>query len=171
MKIEKVVKGKHYSSISFSPILFPSKIEFSFCFSEKSKYYSVANTALREQWNKLGGLSFDVVGKNSARVAWRYNCENDSFEICAYFHTNGKFSAVEDRKINIQAGDSYKVKIYRYTKFAIDTIYVDVIGEYGKIKTLGWNQIPHKISLLGYNQKLYFGGHEAAPVDIEVLKF
>lgn len=171
MKIEKVTKGKHYSSIGFSPVLFPSKIEFSFCFSEKSKYYSVENTALREQWNKLGGLSFDLRGKNSARVAWRYNCENDSFEVCAYFHTNGKFSAIEHRKINIQAGDSYKVKIYKYTMFAIDTIYVDVIGEDGKIKALGWNQIPHKIALLGYKQKLYFGGHETASVNIEVLKF
>ena len=169
--IEKVNRGEHYSSIGFAPVLFPSKTEFSFCFREKSKYYSVANTALREQWNKLGGISFDVFGKNSARVAWRYNCENDSFEICAYFHINGKFKAIDDKKINIQAGDNYNVKIYRYTKFDIDAIYVDVMRDDSEVINLGWIKTPYKKSLLGYKQKLFFGGHEPAPVSIEVMKF
>lgn len=171
MNIEKVKKGSHYSLVSFSPIFFPTKTDFSFCFSEKSKYYSVTNTSLREQWNKLGGISFDILGKNSARVAWRYNCENDSFEVCAYFHISGVFKAIEDRTIDIQAGDSYTVKIYRDTKFPITTTYVDIVSEDGKIKTLGWNQATYKIAILGYKQKLYFGGHVAAPTDIEVLKF
>ena len=142
MKKYTIKKGRHYSGYRFRPILFPRSVSFEFMFTEESKYQSEPHTKLREQWLKLAGIALDPFGRNSARVAWRYNSDTDTFEMCQYLHLNGSFKVLHHTIRTIPINTRTDILLYNY------------------------------FGLIGYRQFPHFGGKAAAPNDVSIhLKF
>lgn len=171
MKEYLIKKGNHYpSGVNFSPIWKPRRIEFEFEFPEEAFYLSQKNTQLGEQWNKLSGLAFDLLGNNSARAAWRCVAgEVGAIEVCAYFHINGVFSARESNIVTF----SKHANSYGYC--AIETGFagksfnsaVDIQSLYSRNKSFCFHGEINPI--IGRKQYPYFGGKgvgSQAPTDI-----
>ena len=137
-------KGKHFSGFRFHPILFPESISFEFMFTNKSKYYSEPHSQLREQWNKLAGMSLNLSGSESIRLAWRYNCDTNLFEVSEYAHIKGE----------IKSFPFFTVKAHERHFVSLSKLNEQPFGN------------------IGYKQFPYFGGKDSAPHDISIyLKF
>ena len=144
MKKYTIKKGRNYSGYRFRPILFPRSVSFEFMFTEESKYQSEPNTQLREQINKLAGLSFDPFGVNSWLKGWRYDSALNTFFICDYRHIGGRAETITEVK-NTEIAKVGQIRICTVT------------GTGG---------------FIGYRQYPYFGGKAAAPTSISIhLKF
>jgi hypothetical protein len=172
MKTYTIKKRKHYSGIHFSPLWSPKGIEFEFMFTESSKYISEPNTYLREAWNKLAGISLDPFGRNSIRLAWRYNSDLDIFEVAAYYHDAGIFYVNEEKIIPFVAGQQGRCKIQTALYDLFDrTTSIESIITISELASK--TEIKHDfIGLLpsiGYIQYPYFGGVQPAPHDVSLF--
>ena len=162
----KIKAGSHYCKLHYNPIIAPNGIEFTFRFSDRSMYYSKKGTYLRGAVNKLCGLSFDPIGRNSARLGWRYNYDTDFFEVIAYFHINGKFYYNEKNLVNIKRGEAWTCHIKRTKISGKDQIGITLRSQLGNFELLDYIPTPFKYSILGYKQLPYFGGSETLIHDI-----
>ena len=93
MKKYTIKKGGHYSGFRFHPIFLHKSVTIAFMFTDESKYITKKYSWERDQWNKVAGITYDILGRNSNRIAWRYNSDDDVFEICEYKHINGVWHA------------------------------------------------------------------------------
>jgi len=59
-----------------------------FIFTDSCRY-EYKNNQIKEQINKLGGFGSLRHHKNSKRIGWRYNQEQDNIELYSYNYTKG----------------------------------------------------------------------------------
>lgn len=160
----KICKGKHRAKplywLHWFPLLFNQKVirrRVMFYFSAK---YNLESEDQADH-NKLFGVAFGGVHKNSARFGWRWDIDKIRFVLSAYCYVNGErimfdlCTAVAmhwyDCSLEI-TDDLYKFHVFNEKK---EVIGIDFIRK-GHKKKVGF--------LLG----LFFGGNRAAPSDMTI---
>ena len=114
------------------------------------------NNADQYDWNKLTGISFSIPGDvNSSMVAWRYNVQDQVFEIAPFFNVNkARILPQQSEIITVPIGDTYG--------FNVD--YDGITISYG-------NQAVFKATPVGltpnfwtsYRVSVWFGGTSLPP--------
>jgi hypothetical protein len=172
--------GKHYPSSltkALNPkrlVLNPTSIKFDFEFSYSAQYAPEGlwwerrkehyYYPLLEQINKLGGISFDLLNKNSARIGWRYDWETNRFFVYAYYHINGEIHYSEDSRFMIAMNERCTAEIFKNREH----ITIQVNNNKGETKVLDIIENTFGESLFGYVQHPYFGGKIPAPNGIKL---
>ena len=125
----------------------------------------------QQDWNKLCGLSFCLFSnhQNSVMVSWRWNPDDELFELGFYYHVRGKRVIRKD----YDGGEVFarvrpRGTCYINFKVSHDTGIVDtniIVGEeqVTDIVELKTNRRSRIINT-------WFGGNNAAPVDIYLLR-
>lgn len=174
MKKYTILKGFHYSRHWISLLLFPKKVKFDFILNNKSAYRSlvehddIATRQLKYQVNKIAGLSFDLLGNNSARLGYRYNWEKDVFQVLPYYHIDGKRIWNDEKAVDIDKGVKYTCRIRKDKNRCLFTVSNKYTHKVLLYDTINMNTS----SILGYKQYPYFGGSgigSKAPKNIEIL--
>lgn len=155
-------KGKHRASplywLCWWPLLVnPEQVSRKLCFTFSSKY-DLGNDDQQDH-NKLFGIAYGNIHRNSARFGWRYDNKKNVFILSAYCYINGERVMTDlctvvanhwyDCHI-ICVGSIYTFKVINQSG---DLLCTELISK-GHNKKLGW--------LLGP----YFGGNRTAPHDI-----
>lgn len=172
--------GSHYpsgliKSIHPNRLMFkPTSIKFDFEFSHSAQYAPKGlwwerrkesyYYPLLEQINKLGGVSFDLLNKNSARVGFRYDWETNRFFVYAYYHIDGEIHCAEDSKFMIGMNERCTAEIVKNR----EQIIIQVNNNKGETKVLDIIENTFGESLFGYVQHPYFGGKIPAPNGIKL---
>ena len=108
-----IKKGNHFSSIKsqiggFLKVLFKDSVEVTF--SEDSKYD--LKDSDQKDWNKIlgrGGLKIkEGIRKNESFWVWRYNIEEDIFEVTFYWRKDYKFD-YNRHYYKLKVGDTIKI--------------------------------------------------------------
>lgn len=161
--ILKFKKGKHRARplywLRWWPLLIaPKKIERSVVFSFDSVYELPGGD--QEDVNKLFGVAFGGVHKESARFGWQYSAETKSFILSSYVYVNGE--RIVNGLCHCEMNNLYKCSIvilkdrYKfYVSFKGNIIGSDTIFKFIDRK-FGW--------LLGS----YFGGNQSAPANLSL---
>jgi hypothetical protein len=175
-----IKKDSHYPSNIIQRLnpgrilLNPANLEFDFTFSHASQYAPKGlwwerrkesyYYPLLEQINKLGGISFDLINKNSARIGFRYNWETNRFYVYAYFHINGDIHYSEDSMFMVGMNERFTAQIVANR----EQILVQIHNNKGETKVLDIIENTFDKSLFGYIQYPYFGGKIPSPNGIKL---
>ena len=157
-------KGKHRAQplywLRWFPLLIaPDQISRRVKFSISSKYDLQGDD--QADHNKLFGLTYGKVHRNSARFGWRYDLRKNKFILSAYCYLNGErvmedlCEAVGNHWYDchiITIGNAY---IFRVMNENGDILCTEHINK-GHNKDIAW--------LLGP----YFGGNQPAPVEMNI---
>jgi len=114
-----------------------------------NKYFIEDND--KYDYNKLCGISnaFNV-RKNSLRIGWRYNQENNTIDLCSFKEINKKFQIKKITEVNLET----KTNII-FNKISDEKVEIII----NKISTI----IEFKLNKINFNCFLYFGGQKTAP--------
>ena len=125
----------------------------------------------QQDWNKLCGLSFCPFTnhQNSVMVSWRWNPEDDLFELGFYYHVRGKRVIRKDYN-NQEVFMRVRPRGTCFIRFDVDhlmgVVYTNII--------VGEEQITDSVELKTSRRSrvinTWFGGNRAAPVDIYLLR-
>jgi hypothetical protein len=149
-----IKKGRHYSSHGIRLLLFPKSCQFRIKLTGE-EFHDGLGIQVREQWNKMGGVSFGLLGRNSARIAYRIF--EDKVQIVPYLHIGGEIVVSESQIKSFYIGDIIDVDIQK-TKDSV------LIGVNDKLYSYPMFCIP----IIGYRQYPYFGGKAPAPNNITI---
>lgn len=108
LKIYSVRKNKHYSGFRFRPFIRKKELKAWVCFTDSCRYYT-EDLQLKEQVNKLFGFGSILHHRNSYRIGWRYNQENDVIDLFEYFYIKGQRHIKKFDSIRI--GQTRKLKV------------------------------------------------------------
>lgn len=99
------------------PVRTIQKVVIDFQFLEESKYDWEGDKD-QEDWNKLGGLTFNLYPRNkdALLIGWRYSPEKEAFEVVAYINENGDNLPIESKMIEYIANERGSVEITRKGK-------------------------------------------------------
>lgn len=142
---------------------------------DESCTYTLPGVDQRD-WNKGGGLSFDLFTNNtdSAMWAWRWSPDRDKMQLTAYAHVEGKRVIAK----TIQGPDQTdgevlaEVEIGQNVDISIDIDRIS--GRYNYLFSTGdaraytWLPFEHK-KRTGRTIGLWFGGNRKAPQKISVF--
>lgn len=183
MKMKKftILKGTHYSNHMFAPIINPKRIEFTFILTDKSAYFPKVHYSeteyrqLKYQVNKIAGMTFDFFGKNSVRLGYRYDWDQDTFSVLPYYHIDGKRVWDYEKSAVIEKGLRYTCKINKGFNIGNKSpLSIRVFKEKDPYNPLINDDILIDASqqILGFRQYPYFGGSgpgSKAPNKVEIL--
>lgn len=125
-------KGVHYSPQSFFMLPFP------FLRMYNSKKYGIYNvfqlpykcyydiSVVGDHWNKVGGVSFGRLHRNSIRLGWRPKNEN-YFECCFYWYECG--IRKESTPFELCWGTNHYITIDN-DMFSVYNMHIEVKGDY-----------------------------------------
>lgn len=139
------------------PIFLVRKVTIDFEFLEETKY-NWGDDRDQEDWNKLGGLVFNLWPRNkdAVLVGWRYSPKSGFFDVLSYVNENNgnypqsqyivQYEAKERGRIEItRKGNDYTYKFFREYGFDLSEL------EQITVKT-------RKRFCFVYLSKLHFGG-------------
>ncbi len=159
MKDVIIKKGRHYSNMSFFPILAVGKerIAYDVMFTPSCAY----DIGISDQLdiNKLFGIGyFPQHHKNSVRFGWRYDLKMEAIELLAYYYADGKRAWEHVAYVTIGERVICIIDIMEEGHFLV--VYNDSmkLGEVFLEQPKGRD--------VGYRLKPYFGGNQKAPHDI-----
>lgn len=155
----KIKKGHHYDNNWLSTLpTFKKRIERTHTFTESCRYCITDEN--QADINKLFGICFGNVHKDSARIGWRTVISSSKIEIFAYCYVNGKRKAEHICFVNINETVAYSIKV-------TDTDYIFTVERLAYYKPIFSARIAkQKTAHLGWTLGAYFGGDETAPHDI-----
>lgn len=136
--------------IPWFPRFYWNKYDYSWkvIFNNSCKYDHGTDDQL--DWNKLVGISnFIDPRKNSLRIVWRYNKEDDLFEIGYYLEKDKEFISGELQ--SIKSGELLEIRINCYNTYSL-------IETNKKLEMVDFKQEP-----LTFRLNPYFGGNLPAP--------
>jgi hypothetical protein len=125
----------------------------------------------QEDWNKLCGLSFCLFSnhRNSVMVSWRWNPDDELFELGFYYHVRGKRVIRKDYD-GMEVFARVRPRGTCFVNFKVDhlmgVVYTNI--------TVGEEQFTDSVELKTNRRSrvinTWFGGNRAAPNDIYLLR-
>jgi hypothetical protein len=180
MKKYTILKGMHYSGHLLCPLLFPRSMEFDFILDDDSSYRPHKNRdeanvrQLKNQVNKIGGMTLDFFGKNSVRLGYRYDWDKDIFEVLPYYHVNKKRIWFDEYAMEVEKGFKYSCKINISNHKKRTNVWLKVFRKDTPkrllISDIRW--IDTGKTFVGFRQYPYFGGWgigSTAPNNVQIL--
>ena len=95
-----IKKGRHSSTLRFSPFIRCKEVTLCFRFDESARY--LPRTVYEaEMINKLGGFGNILHHRNSIRLGWRYDAINDIILLYIYEYVKGELNYYQVDKVKI----------------------------------------------------------------------
>jgi hypothetical protein len=183
------IKNTHF----FFPFTFPwiykkkKKIVYDVIFDESCRY--IFGKGDQHDWNKGGGLSFDLFTnhKDSVRWVWRYQPATDRIELTSYVYRTNEDSSVEkivglnsnlDDKVSREAtttvsfGEKITIEIeisYDKKEYKIFFIKDFISNNTTPTNVFTFNTVPFTHNkTISRNSGLYFGGNKKSPKKMKI---
>ena len=137
----------HFLPIIPRPYFFKKNFSWECSFSDNCKY-DIGNDQL--DWNKLVGISNKLHPRmDSVRFVWRYNIQQDKFDIGLFVEKNFKFTPYN--LISVNSNETFQLKFNFFQKFLIARANQTV------------QNVDFIINNFTYRLNPYFGGNMSSP--------